>query len=403
MSLIGLADARSLLLRDLPSLEKERVALEGALGRTLASAVIASHTQPAEPRATMDGIAVLDVEPSAGTEWILVGDAPAGSGIAVPLRAGEAIKIATGAVVPEGCARVLQQEILEISRDRASLKLQPGAAKLIRRAGADFVMGDRLLEAGVRIGPGELGLISAANLASAEVVREPRVGLCTAGDELVTPGSNLSEGQSVDSATHSLNALVRSWGGVPLVHPILPDDLQAITTGLSSALHNCDILICIGGASVGRRDLMRPSAAALGARFLFEGIAVQPGKPCWHARLESGGLILGLPGNPSSAFVCAHLLLKPLIDKLMSRPADVTFLQARSKIPLPANGEREQYLRATASYDEEGCLWAEMIADQDSGLQANLARAQLLVRRLPGAEGLDRGAQLEVMWLAQRC
>jgi len=347
----------------------------------------------------MDGIAVMDVEPAIGTEWRLVGDAPAGSGVVDPLRSGEAIRIATGAVVPEGCARVLPQEILEISRDRACLKLEAGAARFIRRAGADFTAGDVLLERGVRVGPGALGLIAAANLATAEVVREPRIGICAVGDELVTPGSRLREGQSVDSASHSLAALVRSWGGVPLVHPILPDGIEAITAGLRNALKSCDILICIGGASVGRRDLMRPSAAALGAQFLFEGISVQPGKPCWHARLDSGGLILGLPGNPSSAFVCAHLLLKPLIDKLMSRPADLTFLQARSKTPLPANGEREQYLRAKASHDEEGCLWAERIADQDSGLQANLARAQLLVRRLPGAEALDSGAQVEVLEL----
>jgi molybdopterin molybdotransferase len=399
LSLIGLAEARTLLLRDLSSPASQSVALEDALGRTLASAVVASHTQPVEPRATMDGIAVLEAEPSVGTEWRLVGDAPAGKGVAVPLRSGEAVRVATGAVVPEGCARVLPQEILEISGDGVSLKSRPGTAEFIRRPGADFTVGDHLLERGVRIGPGELTLIAAANLASAEVVREPRVAICTAGDELVTPGSTLHEGQSVDSASHSLDALVRSWGGVSQVHPILPDELQAITTSLRNALKTCDILLCIGGASVGRRDLMRPSAAALGAQFLFEGVAVQPGKPCWHARLAPDGLILGLPGNPSSAFVCAHLLLKPLMDKLMGRAAVVTLRPARSTFPLPANGEREQYLRATASYDGEGRLWAEKISDQDSGLQASLARAQLLIRRLPGAEPLDCGAEVEVMWL----
>ena len=399
MSLIALAEARALLLRDLSSPVSESVALKDALGRTLASTVVASHTQPAEPRATMDGIAVSEVKPTVGTEWRLVGDAPAGKAVAAPLRSGEAIRVATGAVVPESCERVLPQEILEISGERARLKLQPGPAEFIRRPGADFKAGDRLLERGARIGPGELGLIAAANLASAEVVREPRVAICTAGDELVTPGSTLRQGQSVDSLSHSLDALVRRWGGVPQVHPILPDDAQAITTRVRDAVKTCDILLCVGGASVGRRDLMRPSAAALGAQFLFEGVAVQPGKPCWHARLGPDGLILGLPGNPTSAFVCAHLLLKPLIDKLMGRAAAVTLRPARSTIPLPANGEREQFLRATASYDGEARLWAEKIADQDSGLQANLARAQLLIRRLPGAEPLDRGAQVEVMWL----
>jgi molybdopterin molybdotransferase len=400
LSLIGLADARALLLRDPPALGSERVALDALVGRTLAEAVAASHTQPAEPRATMDGIAVPDADPPAGAEWRLVGDAPAGAGAHAPIGAGEAIRVSTGAVVPEGAARVLPQELLESSDDRATLVSQPGSARFIRQAGADFKAGDRLLEPGVRIGPAELGLIAAANRASAEVAREPKVIICTAGDELVAPGSTLRDGQSVDSASHTLAALVRRWGGAPQLGPILPDDLEAITSAFRSAMETCDILLCIGGASVGRRDLMRPAAVAVGGKFLFEGIAVQPGKPCWHAR-SPAGLILGLPGNPSSAFVCAHLLLRPLIETLLTRaPAD-HLRQAYSAASLPANGEREQYLRASASYDAEGRLWAEKLADQDSGLQAVLAQAQLLIRRTPAAGPLEPGGSVEVVELTR--
>lgn len=388
-----------MLLSDLPALGSECVALDDALGRTLADAVIAPHTQPPEPRATMDGVAISDVEPTVGSAWKMVGDAPAGAGAAEPLRPGEAIRIATGAIVPEGAARVLPQEVLEFSGDRAELIAEPGDVCFIRRPGADFAAGERLLEPGVRIGPGELGLIAAANCASAEVVRQPRVGICTAGDELVTPGSTLSEGQSVDSASHSLAALIRRWDGIPQVHRIVPDNLDAIASAVGTAMDACDILLCIGGASVGKRDFMRPAVRALGAQFMFEGVAVQPGKPCWHARGGRCGLVLGLPGNPSSAFVCAHLLLLPLIDELMNRRSDRRHRVARLGAPLPVNGSREQYLRARASFDDEGQLWADAVADQDSGLQANLARAQLLIRRPPGAGPLTRGARVEVVEL----
>ncbi|HEX5259287.1 MAG TPA: molybdopterin molybdotransferase MoeA [Sphingomicrobium sp.] len=400
MTLIGLAEARELLLADVPVLGSQRVALPDALGRTLASPVIASHTQPAEPRATMDGIAVPDPDPAVGTEWRLVGDAPAGSRTAAPLRSGEAIRIATGGVVPQGCKRVLPQEILSFSSEQVQLRGPTASACFVRQPGSDFNAGERLLDAGSRIGPGQVGLIAAANLPSAEVVRQPRVTICVTGDELVSPGSMLSDGKSIDSASHALAALIRCWGGVPHAEPILPDDVETITSALHGTLETCDVLVCVGGASVGARDLMRPAARALGAQFAFEGIAVQPGKPCWHARVAPAGLILGLPGNPSSAFVCAHLLLLPLMNKLGARDPATRFRTAYAKTPLPPNGSREQYLRGVASYDEEGRLWVAKLPDQDSGLQAALARSQLLIRRPPDADALDPGARVEVVELA---
>lgn len=399
MSLITLDEARALLLSDLRGLGSERVPVDDALGRTLAEAVVASHTQPAEPRATMDGVAVPDLEPLMGAQWTLVGDAPAGGSVGTALGQGECVRIATGAVVPEGAVRVLPQEVIEFSADQAKLVALTGSARFIRSAGADFRAGDRLLEAGTGLSPGTVGLVAAANCSSIEAIRKPRVAICTAGDELVAPGSPLGKGQSVDSASHALAALVRRWGGKPFIHPIIPDDLNATALAFSVLLPRCDILLCVGGASVGKRDLMRPAAAALNARFVFERIAVQPGKPCWHARTGSSGLILGLPGNPSSAFVCAHLLLLPLIDKLMMRPPSATLYRAASATALRVNGEREQYLRASKSYDENGRLLVRVIDDQDSGLQAALARSQLLVRRLPKAGAIEPGALVEVLEL----
>ena len=399
MSLINLDQARALLLADLPPLGVEGVSLDEALGRTLAVSVVASHTQPAEPRATMDGIAVPDAGPVAGTRWRLIGEIPAGVKMTAPLRPGDAVQIATGAVVPEGAIRVLPREIVQFSESEVTLTSDAGPARFVRQSGADFKKGDCLLDRGVRIGPAELGLIAAANCAAVHVYCKPRVAVCSAGDELIAPGSALHEGQSVDSATHALAALIRLWGGLPHASFLLPDDLPSIVSALSTAAEQNDIVLCIGGASVGARDLMRPAANAIGAQLLFGGIAVQPGKPCWHARGKGGGLILGLPGNPSSAFVCAHLLLLPLMEKLMERPSVRPLCPAYLTTSLSANGEREQYLRATATLDGEGRLLVTPLADQDSGLQANLARAQVLIRRPPDARSLDRGAKVEVLKL----
>jgi molybdopterin molybdotransferase len=399
VSLISLDEALRLLLADLPSLGSERVPLGEALGRTLAEPVIASHDQPAEPRATMDGIAVSDASPGVGTTWQLIGNVPAGAGAPPPLKPAKAIRIATGGVVPEGATRVLPQEILQFLEASVTLVSEPGSASFVRRTGADFAAGEPLLERGVRIGPGELGLIAAANCAFVSVVRAPRIGVCTAGDELVPPGSELLAGQSIDSATYSLSALIRCWGGVVQATPLLPDDLPRVASALAAAAKDNDIVVCIGGASVGARDLMRPAARAIGTRILFEGIAVQPGKPCWHGRDPDSALILGLPGNPSSALVCAHLLLHPLIEALMGRLSEPRFRRAYLTASLPAAGEREQYLRASAVFDGAGRLLVTPVADQDSGLQANLAKAQLLIRRLPRAEAVEPGAMVEVLEL----
>jgi molybdopterin molybdotransferase len=400
LTLIGLDEARTLLLRDLPQIRAERAELDDCLGRTLAGAVVATHTQPAEPRATMDGIAVPDTKPACGSRWQLAGNVAAGAMPAGPLEPRQALRIATGAVVPEGATRVIPQELLQFFENQVELVGEPTDSRFIRQIGADFTSGDRLLEAGDRISPGTLGLLAAAGCASVDVVHQPRIGICAAGDELVPPGTALGAGQSIDSASHSLAALVREWGGVPHIYPILPDALEHITSAVAFAASECDVLICVGGASVGARDLFRPAVRALEAEFLFEGIAVQPGKPCWHARVERGKLILGIPGNPTSAFVCAHLLLLPLVGKLMNRKSERRLRPACLATPLAANGAREQYLRATASLDDEGRLWAEQLSDQDSGLQAALAKAQLLIRRLPGAGPLNRGARIEVLELA---
>ncbi|MEO6255428.1 MAG: molybdopterin molybdotransferase MoeA, partial [Sphingomicrobium sp.] len=353
-----------MLLKDVRRLATETVALDDALGRTLAQTVVASHTQPLEPRATMDGIAIAATTPLVGDRWTLAGEVLAGAPSTAPLGPGEAVRIATGGVVPEGTTRVLPQEILSFTGSSATLASEPGPARFIREAGADFATGDGLLDLRTVVGPAQVGLIAAANRATVEVVRRPRVAILTAGDELVAPGAALGAGRSVDSASHTLAALIKCWGGEALLYPILPDRLDEITTALRTAARLCDIILCVGGASVGKRDLMRPAVvAAFGAKFEFERIAVQPGKPCWHARSAAAKLVLGVPGNPTSAYVCAHLLLQPLFEVLLGRQHGQALRRAYLAAPLPANGPREQYLRATSSFDRDGQLIVYPVAD----------------------------------------
>ncbi|MEO8175049.1 MAG: molybdopterin molybdotransferase MoeA [Sphingomicrobium sp.] len=399
MSLISLDEARTLLLDGVVPLAAETVALDDALGRTLADPVVASHTQPLEPRATMDGIAIAAAAPVAGDRWSLAGEALAGAPSTAPLGPSEALRIATGGVVPAGATRVIPQEIVSFTDNSATLTGELGPARFIRDAGADFTAGDRLLDRGTLVGPAQLGLIAAANRATVAVVRRPRVAILTAGDELVAPGAALGSGQSVDSASHALAALIRCWGGEAQLHPILPDQLDEIITVLRAVVP-CDVILCVGGASVGKRDLMRPAVAnAFGADFRFEGIAVQPGKPCWHTRSATARLLLGLPGNPSSAFVCAHLLLAPLIEALAGRTPRPLLRPAFAAATIPANGPREHYLRATVTSDVDGRTLVTPVDSQDSGLQANLARAEVLIRRLPHAEALAPGDKVQIVQL----
>jgi molybdopterin molybdotransferase len=400
MSLISLDEARALLLENVHPLAPEIVPVDDALGRTLAATIVADHSQPLEPRATMDGIAIAASAPVLGDRWTLAGEALAGAPSAGPLGPGEAVRIATGGVVPAGATRVVPLEILSFAGNSVELAKEPGSARFIRDAGADFAAGDSLLERGMVVGPAQVGVIAAANRATVEVVRRPQVAILTAGDELVAPGAALDAGRSVDSASHALGALIQRWGGEAHLYPILPDRLDEIAAALRSVARLHDIILCVGGASVGKRDLMRPAVTtAFGAKFRFEGIAVQPGKPCWHARSTVAKLILGVPGNPASAYVCAHLLLLPLLEALAGRPPGQALRRAYLASAIPANGPREQYLRATSSFDRDGQLIVDPVADQDSGLQANLAKAQVLIRRQPGAEPVAPGDPVDVLLL----
>jgi molybdopterin molybdotransferase len=395
--MISLAAARSLLLADLPLLGSESLATGAAAGRVLAEGVVATVDQPAWPMSAMDGFAVAADDARAGARLRMVGEAYAGSPFAGGVANGEAVRIATGGVVPPGAARVVMQEICRRNGEFVTIEGPMHDAPFVRPAGGDFRAGEVLLESGQELSAARLGLAAAANLGSVIVRRRPRVAIFASGDELREPGAPLAPGAAVDSAGPVLAALVDQWGGLARRHSVLPDDHDPARAVIEQA-GPADVLLFIGGASVGDRDVLRAVVADLGAELRFDRIAVQPGKPSWHARFPDGRLVLGLPGNPASAFVCAHLLLEPLLAALLGRPSRCRLRPARLAASLAGTLDRETYWRARLEFDATGQSVVTADPRRDSSLQRPLADATALLRQPAGA-ALAVGDTVEVIAL----
>jgi molybdopterin molybdotransferase len=401
VTLISLDEARALLLADVAPVGAETLPLADCGGRTLAADIVAARDQPPDPVSAMDGYAVRAEDAVAGAALRLIGEAPAGLPFAGAVAPGTAVRIATGGVVPAGADRIVIQEIVERHGETIRIVEAPGQAAYVRPAGCDFGDGQLLAHAGDLLTPARLGLAAAANLGAIEVRRRPRVAIFATGDELREPGSALAPGLIVNSAAYALAALVEAWGGAPIRHEILSDDRDRCAEQIRAAGLDADIILPLGGASVGERDVLRPVLQGLGAQILFERIAVQPGKPCWHARFADGRLVLGLPGNPASAFVCAHLLLKPLILALLGRTAPDRPVSAVLTSGMPEGAGREVYWRARLRVDDAGRLEVTPDDRQDSSLQTPLASANALIRRLPYATAAAAGDLAEVLIIGE--
>jgi molybdopterin molybdotransferase len=307
------------------------------------------------------------------------------------------VRIATGGVVPHGADRVVMQEVARRSGDTVILDGPIDRATFVRPAGGDFRASETLVEAGQALTAARLGLAAAASVGSLAVRRRPRVAIFASGDELREPGEALGPGEVANSAAFALAALVEQWGGIADRRALLPDD-QAAATTMIEAVEDADLILFIGGASVGDRDVLRPVVERLGATIAFDRIAVQPGKPSWHARFPRGALLLGLPGNPASAFVCAQLLLEPLLAALLARPSRTSPRPAKLTDALPANATRETWWRAHLSIDPTGQRLVTPDPRRDSSLQRPLAAANSLLRQ-PAGVALAPGATVEVIEL----
>ncbi len=392
-ALATVAEARAAMLACVAPLAAEDVLLEQALGRVLASAIAATRDQPPFAASQMDGYA-LRVSDTPG-RLKLVGEAAAGRSFAGSVGAGEAVRISTGAAVPEGADAVVMQE--DIKREGDAIEAPCAqAGQNVRPRGMDFTAGRVLLEKACRLDGVALALAAAAGAASVSVMRQPRVAILTGGDELAEPGDTPGPFQIFDSATRGIAASVLAWGGMPRRLKLEKDDVEAIAKAADDGLAQSDLLVVIGGASVGDHDHARPALKKLGLELKVEKVNLRPGKPAWFGVTDKGP-VLGLPGNPASALVCAYLFLRPLIDAMLGCEAAVTFHRARLEEALPANGPREHYLRSRFSCGEDGVLRVRAFERQDSSLLSVFASANGLIRLMPGAAAPAAGDLVDVL------
>ncbi len=396
--MLSVDEARARVLALLHPTPAEVVALPSAWGRVLASPIIARLTQPPADMSAMDGYALRAPDGIAGGRLKVVGSAPAGRPYAGRVGDGETVRLFTGSVVPGGADAVLPQEDVDRSDDWIEVREAAQPGRHIRRAGQDFRQGDTLIASGTRLGARSVGLIAAGNHPWVEVHRQPCIGILATGDEVSLPGEPVGAGGIVSSNAHALAALVRAGGGVPVVLPIAPDDPAAIAS-VADQLSGIDLLVTTGGASVGEHDLVQASLASRGFALDFWRIAMRPGKPLLFGRL--GGVpVLGLPGNPVSAFVCAVLFLLPALARLAGLPdGGLPTTEARLGAPVPANDHRADHLRGTLLDDAAGGLVATPFERQDSSLLRLLSLAGCLILRPPHAPELPAGAMVPVVRL----
>ena len=398
MALISVAEALERVLKHAAPLPPEEVPLAEADGRVLAYDLKARRTQPPADVSAMDGYAVRAADVAAAPARLkVIGEVPAGRPFAAKVGPGEAARIFTGGVVPDGADTVVVQEVTR--RDGDNVEVQKSAAKgrNVRRQGLDFREGDMLLAKGRRLCARDLALAAGMNHPLVPVYRAPRIALFATGDELVPPGREPGPGQIVYSNGFALAALAREQGAAVTDLGLVNDTLGAAVTAIRDARdRSADILVSMGGASVGDYDMVQKAFAAEGMELAFWKVAMRPGRPLLYGRL--GGMhVLGLPGNPVSSYVCAFLFLVPLIRRMSGR--DDLALQTESAVlgvDLPENDERADYLRATLKQGPDGPI-ATPFPIQDSSMMAPLAKADCLLIREPHAPAAKAGSACRII------
>ena len=374
--MITVADALAAILANVSQTGTEVVPLASAAGRVLAVAVVARLTQPPADVSAMDGYALGD-----GPGWSVIGAAPAGHPFSGYIGAGEAVRVFTGSVVPPGTVQVVPQE--DVTLDGTTITVVPGPARHIRPAGQDFQAGDTLLRAGQTLTPRAIGLAAAANHPWVTVHRRPQIAILATGDEISLPGDPVGPGGIVSSNAHMVAALVRAAGADAVVLPIAADTRADLADKIASL--RADMLVTCGGASVGAHDLVQPVLIELGLVRAFWQVALRPGKPLLFGTLN-GLPVLGLPGNPVSAFVCSVLFLRPAVSAMLGQPGIVALVERRLGAAMPANDRRQDYVRATRSGE-----FVTPLPRQDSSLLTVLASAESLIVRVPNAPAASIG------------
>jgi molybdopterin molybdotransferase len=398
MTLLPVSEAVRLVTEGVAPLDAERVPVDKALGRVLAEDLEARLTQPPFAASAMDGFAVRSEDvASLPAKLRVIGESVAGERFGGSVEEGDAVRIFTGAPVPDGADRIVIQEHAEFSADIVTIDtVDP--ERFIRPCGQDFREGETLLLEGTKLGPRHLMLAAAMNHAEIPVRRKPKVAILSTGDEVVPPGSKPGLDQIIASAATGLAALVERHGGEAMLLGIAKDTKESIAT-LAHAGRAADILVTIGGASVGERDLVSATLEDEGLQLVFRKMAMRPGKPVLFGRIGQQR-VLGVPGNPVSAVITALVLLVPMLNRMLGlSDTGRGFEEAILAEGMPANGPREHYMRAVSEWTAEGERLVRPLLAQDSSLMADFARADCLVVVAPNAPPLKAGERVKIVAL----
>lgn len=394
---LSVADALAHILAGVTPTAGEPVALHDAVGRTLAEPLVARLTQPPFDASAMDGYAVRVADVAKlPAQLKVIGEAAAGHPFSETVHAGEAVRIFTGAPLPCGADAIVIQENADLHGDAVTIQDgRPDPAHL-RPRGGDFTEGETLIEIGKRLEPRHLALAAAMGHDRITVHRKPIVAILATGDELVEPGTRPGPGQIIASNSYAIAAMVARAGGEPHLLGIARDTIQSLEDRLRKAA-NAEVLVTIGGASVGDHDLVSKALTGVGYTLDFWKIAMRPGKPLMFA-CKPGQRVIGVPGNPVSSIICTAIFVEPLIAALSGEVGTLaaSTLQAQLTKPLERNGPRQHYMRARLEQPADGPPLVTPAEDQDSSLLSILARSNALIVRPPGAPALSAGEKVTV-------
>lgn len=395
LKLLSVDEARARMLAEVSPLQAETISLRAAIGRVLAQDVTAVRDQPPFDASAMDGWALRSAD-APGT-LAVVGESAAGHGYDGELAPGQAVRIFTGAAIPAGADTIVIQENATRDGDRVTVPAT-AVGDSVRPRGGDFAAGAVLLTAGTRIDPWRLSLAASAGRADVSAYARPRVTIVSTGEEIVEAPVAPGPYQIYDSGAPALAAMVEAWGGVAAKLKPVRDELDAVIEALRGA--DADLIVTVGGASVGDHDLVRAAGEALGLSMKVASVKVRPGKPTFFGVLADGRRMLGLPGNPASAFVCAELFLRPIVMKMQGGAENLPMASAKLAEPMKPNGPREHWMRAQLAV-QAGELRVRPYRDQDSSLITVFAGADALLRRPADAPALNAGDVVEVLPLAR--
>lgn len=400
MALMSVEEAMSRVTHEVTPLGVEEVPVEVAAGRVLAADLIARRTQPPADMSAMDGYAVRAADiAQTPASLTVIGESAAGRPFEGGVGAGEAVRIFTGAVVPEGADTVVIQENTTREGDRVTTTASTAALRNVRKRGCDFLEGAPGLTAGRRLTSRDIMLAAAMDHAFLPVARRPRVALIQTGDELVLPGRGTgAPGEIVVSNAFGLAALATQAGAEVTDLGLVGDDLADIRAIVARALSGAfDLVVSSGGASVGDHDLMAPALRAEGVDLYVHKIALRPGKPLMYGS-RGAVRVLGLPGNPVSSHVCALLFLEPLVRALQGdAAAGVRTAPARLAVDVPANDQRRDFMRAHMERDADGSVRVTPATSQDSAMLSILSAADCLLVRAPFAAAAKAGDPCEII------